>query len=48
MLAALAAAREDDEPTTPDEDASAREGYAAYKRGEAIPLDEVKRELGVG
>jgi hypothetical protein len=47
MLAALAAAPEDDEPTTPEEDASAREGYAAYKRGEAIPLAELKRELDV-
>jgi hypothetical protein len=47
MLAALAAAPEDDEPTTPDEDESAREGYAAYKRGEAVPLDEVKRELDI-
>jgi hypothetical protein len=47
MLAVLAAAPEDDEPTTADEDESAREGYAVYRRGEAVPLDEVKRELGI-
>ncbi|MDX6650508.1 MAG: hypothetical protein QOJ97_2459 [Solirubrobacteraceae bacterium] len=47
MLQALAAAPQDDEPSTPDEDASAREGYAAYKRGESIRLEELKHELEI-
>jgi len=38
-------APEDDEPTTPEEDRSAREAWAEYERGESIPLDEARREL---
>jgi len=39
-------AAEDDEPSTPEEDASADEAWEQYKRGEAIPLDEIRREFG--
>lgn len=46
MLQALAAAQPDDEPSSPEEDASAREALEAYRRGEAIPADQLKRELG--
>jgi hypothetical protein len=46
MIAAFEDAPEDDEPSTPDEDASADEAWAAYKRGEGIPLEEIRRELG--
>jgi hypothetical protein len=38
-------APEDDEPTTPEEDRSAREAWAEYKRRESIPLDKARREL---
>ena len=39
-------APEDDEPFTPEEAASADEAWAQYKRGEAVPLDEIRHELG--
>ena len=35
----------DDEPTTPEEDASSREAWEEYKRGESSPLEEVRRRL---
>ena len=47
MLQALAAAPPDDEESTPDEDATAREALAAYQRGEALAPDELKRDLGL-
>ena len=45
MLQHLIAAPLDDEPTTPDEDAGAREARQEYRRGEFVPADEAKREL---
>jgi hypothetical protein len=45
MLHALAAAPLDDEPSSPEEDRSAREALAGYWRGEAIDADTLKREL---
>jgi hypothetical protein len=39
-------APEDDEPATPEEDASADEAWGSYKRGEAVPLDDIRREFG--
>lgn len=45
MLGALAGAPADDEPTDADEDASADEALAAYRRGEAVGSDELRREL---
>jgi hypothetical protein len=47
MLHALASAPADDEPTSPAEDHSARDALAAYRRGEAIGPDELKRDLGL-
>ena len=45
MLQHLLAAPLDDEPTTPDEDAGAREARQEYRRGEFLSADEAKREL---
>lgn len=39
-------APEDDEPSTAEEDASADAGWEEYKRGETVPLDEIRREFG--
>jgi hypothetical protein len=47
MLHALANAASDDEPTTPDEDVSARQALEAYERGEALSPNELKRDLGI-
>jgi hypothetical protein len=46
MIAAFEDAPEDDEPFTDEEAAEADEAWEQYKRGEAIPLDEIRRELG--
>lgn len=48
MLQALAATAPDDEVSSPEEDATAREALAQYRRGEALTADEVKRDLGIG
>jgi hypothetical protein len=45
MLAALEAAPFDDEPVTPDVQAAVEVGWAAYRRGEGVPLEEVRAEL---
>lgn len=45
MLQALAAAPLDDEPSDPDEDASADEALAAYRRGEGISSVDLRAEL---
>ena len=45
MLGSLAGAPVDDEPANADEDAGADEALAAYKRGEAVGSDELRREL---
>ena len=45
VLTALLEAPEDDEPTTPEEDAGAEEAWQEYLLGEAISADEAKREL---
>jgi hypothetical protein len=47
LLRALAEAPTDDEPSSPEEDRSAREAMAAYRRGEAVGPDELKRDLGL-
>jgi hypothetical protein len=39
-------APEDDEPSTPEEDASADEAWESYKRSEAVSMDEIRREFG--
>jgi hypothetical protein len=45
MLQALAAAQLDDEESTPEENATAREAWPEYERGEAVLPDELKRDL---
>ncbi len=35
----------DDEPSSPEEDADAREGWEEYKRGDFITAEDLKREL---
>jgi hypothetical protein len=47
LLQALAEAPLDDELSSPDEDRSARDAMAAYRRGEAIGPNELKRDLGL-
>ena len=44
LLRALADAPPDEEPSSPEGDRSPREAMAAYRRGEAIGPDELKRE----
>ncbi|HTR89566.1 MAG TPA: hypothetical protein VMG62_05595 [Solirubrobacteraceae bacterium] len=44
VLAALEAAPFDDEPYTGEDRAASEEGWAAYQRGEAIRLDELRAE----
>jgi hypothetical protein len=46
MIELFENAPEDDEPSTPEEDASADEAWEQYKRGEAVSIDEVRREFG--
>ena len=43
---ALANAPEDDEPSTAEEDAAAEADWQAYRRGEHISHEEVRREIG--
>ena len=38
-------ASEDDEPFTAEDAASADEAWQAYKRGEAVPLDQIRHEF---
>lgn len=45
MLRALAAAPLDDEPSTAEEDASAADALAAYRRGDSVSSDELRAEL---
>jgi hypothetical protein len=44
LLALLERAPEDDEPSSAEEDASAREAWSEYRRGESAPLEQVRRE----
>lgn len=46
MIAAFEDAPEDDEPFTEAEAAEADEAWESYKRGEGIPLEEIRREFG--
>lgn len=47
MLQALATAARDDEPSSTLEDVSARQALAAYRRGEALAPEQLKRDLGI-
>jgi hypothetical protein len=44
VLAALEAAPFDDEPYTGDDRAASEEGWAAYQRGKAISVAELRAE----
>jgi hypothetical protein len=48
MLRLLMSAPVDDEPSTADEDQAAQEAWDEYRRGEARPWAEVRRELRGG
>ncbi len=45
LLRILENAPLDDEPTTPEEDASCKEAWEEYKRGEYMTAEEAEREL---
>ncbi|HZQ37747.1 MAG TPA: hypothetical protein VFD32_17580 [Dehalococcoidia bacterium] len=45
LMQALFDAPEDDEPTTPEEDAGTAEAREQYRRGEGRPWKDVRREL---
>lgn len=45
MIRVLLAAQEEDEPTSPEEDASAREARRRYRRGDFITAEEAKSRL---
>jgi hypothetical protein len=45
MIAAFEDAPEDDEPFTDEDAADADEAWETYKRGEAVPLDQVRHEF---
>jgi hypothetical protein len=47
FLAQLLLAPEDDEPTTPEEDAGAAEAWQEYLRGESVSGEELKRRYGL-
>jgi len=47
MLRALAAAPLDDEPSDPDQDASAAEALEAYRHGGAVSSADLRSELGL-
>jgi hypothetical protein len=45
LLHALSTAPVDDEPTTPEEEASAAEAWREYQQGQARPWADVRKEL---
>jgi hypothetical protein len=45
VLAAFRDAPLDDEPWTEEDEAAAAEGRAEYRRGEGVPLDEIRHEF---
>ena len=46
LMELLDDAPEDEEPLTPEEEEGLREARAQAERGETVPLDELRRELG--
>ena len=44
LLALLESAPEDDEPTSAEEDAGARDAWAEYRRGASVPLEQLRRQ----
>lgn len=47
MVRALAAAPLDDEPTDPDQDASAAEALETYRHGDGVSSADLRSELGL-
>jgi hypothetical protein len=45
MILAFMDAPVDDEPVTPEEEASLEEGRAQHRRGECAPPDEIRHEF---
>jgi LmbE family N-acetylglucosaminyl deacetylase len=45
MILAFMDAPFDDEPVTPEEEASLEESRAQHRRGESVPLDEIRHEF---
>lgn len=45
LLEAARLAPVDDEPSSSEEDQSARDAWAEYERGEAVPLHEIRHEF---
>lgn len=45
VIAAFRDAPPDDEPLTPEEEAALAESRAEYRRGEGVPLDEIRHEF---
>jgi hypothetical protein len=47
VLRSLELAPIDDEPLTPEEEAALQEGRDALARGEALTMEQLRRELGL-
>lgn len=45
LVAAFLDAPEDDEPLTPEEEAAIQYSREEYRRGEAVPLDQIRHEF---
>jgi hypothetical protein len=45
MVAAFRDAPEDDEPLTAEEEAALEQSHEEYRRGEGVPLDEIRHEF---
>jgi hypothetical protein len=45
VIAAFRDAPEDDEPLTAEQEAALKRSRAEYRRGEAVPLDEIRDEF---
>lgn len=46
VVRALVTAPIDDEPTTPEEDASSEESWQAYRRGQYVSNEDLRRDIG--
>jgi hypothetical protein len=44
MIAAFRDAPEDDEPLTAEEEATLEQSHEEYRRGEGVPLDEIRHD----
>ena len=45
MIVAFRDAPEDDEPLSAEEEAALEQSHEEYRRGEAVPLDEIRHEF---